>query len=191
MLDGGRLPGVYRAREFSYTGSAIARPSSTTGVARDEDQSHTSDMADWYTTREHQPGVWLVSEPPHVNCFLVAGRERALLVDTGLGFAPIREVVDGLTGLPVVVVNTHYHWDQVGGNPPFSDVAIHEAGEAKLRRGPDMDKIRPYADWARHVLERFGEFRALDEELFWLATEETTPRPLPDGFDPRSWTIAP
>ncbi|HEX6231394.1 MAG TPA: MBL fold metallo-hydrolase [Actinomycetota bacterium] len=148
-------------------------------------------MGGWYATREHQPGVWLVSEPPHVNCYLITGRERALLVDTGLGFAPIREVVDGLTGLPVLVVNTHYHWDHVGGNTAFSDIAIHEAGETALRRGPDMDEIRPYADWARHILERFGEFQALDEELFWWVTEETAPRSLPEGFDPARWTIAP
>lgn len=54
-----------------------------------------------------------------------------------------------------------------------------------------MDEIRPYADRARRVLERFGELRALDEELFWFATEETTPRPFPEGFDPGSWAIAP
>jgi glyoxylase-like metal-dependent hydrolase (beta-lactamase superfamily II) len=152
---------------------------------------HTPRMSDWYVTREHQPGVWLVSEPPHVNCFLVTGRERAVLVDTGLGFVPVRDVIDELTELPVLVVNTHYHWDHVGGNAAFPEISIHEAGAAELRRGPDMDAIRPYAEWAGHVLERFGEFRALDEELFWFVTEETTPRPLPEGFDLGAWHIAP
>ncbi len=147
-------------------------------------------MGDGYAIREHQPGVWLVSEPPHVNCFLVAGRERAVLVDTGLGIVPIREVVERLTDLPLVVVNTHHHWDHVGGNAGFSDIAIHEAGEGELRRGPDMDEIRPYVGWARGMLERFGEFRAVDEELFWFLTEEMTPRAFPDGFDPEDWTIA-
>jgi len=145
----------------------------------------------WYAVREHQPGVWLVGEPPHVNSFLVVGRELAVLIDTGLGFVPIRDVIDGLTELPVLVVNTHYHWDHVGGNAAFSEIAIHERGEDRLRRGPDMEEIRPYADRARRVLERYGGFRALDEELFWFATDETTPRPLPDGFDPERWTIAP
>jgi len=43
----------------------------------------------WFQTRQLHAGVWLVAEPSHVNTWLVAGRERAVLLDTGLGIAPI------------------------------------------------------------------------------------------------------
>ncbi len=43
----------------------------------------------WFATEQIEPGTWLVGEPGHVNCFLVVGTERAVLVDTGLGIADI------------------------------------------------------------------------------------------------------
>jgi glyoxylase-like metal-dependent hydrolase (beta-lactamase superfamily II) len=145
----------------------------------------------WFATREHQPGVWLVAAPPHVNCFLVTGRERAVLIDTGLGIGDIRRAVAALTDLDVAVVNTHYHWDHVGGNDGFANIAIHELGAERLRRGPDPGTLERYAPYARRMLERFGEFRATDEEFFAFLADETTPRPLPADFDFATWTIPP
>jgi len=62
-------------------------------------------------------------------CYLVIGEERAALVDTGLGLADIKAVVDSLTELPVTVLLTHSHWDHVGGAYAFDDVWCYE-GEA-------------------------------------------------------------
>jgi glyoxylase-like metal-dependent hydrolase (beta-lactamase superfamily II) len=143
----------------------------------------------WFATREHQPGVWLVAAPPHVNCFLVAGRDRAILIDTGLGIGDVRGAVTALTDLDVLVVNTHYHWDHSGGNSAFDDIAIHELGAERLRRGPDMAKLEPYAAYSRRMLERIGDFRATDEEFFGFLSDETMPRPLPDDFDFATWKI--
>jgi hypothetical protein len=33
----------------------------------------------WFATEEVEPGTWLVGEPGHGNCFLVAGADRAML----------------------------------------------------------------------------------------------------------------
>ena len=145
----------------------------------------------WFSTRQHQPGVWLVAAPPHVNSFLVTGRERAVLVDTGLGIGDIGRTVSDLTDLDVAVVNTHYHWDHVGGNDRFADIAIHELGEENLRRGPDRAMLESYIPYAQEIIRRFGEFRLTDEAFFGFLADETTPRPLPDGFDFARWTIAP
>jgi glyoxylase-like metal-dependent hydrolase (beta-lactamase superfamily II) len=141
----------------------------------------------WYATREHQPGVWLVAAPPHVNAFLVAGAERAILIDTGPGIGDIRGAVTALTDLDVAVVNTHYHWDHSGGNSRFDDIAIHELGAEKLQRGPDAAKLESYAGYAHRMLDRFGEFRVTDEEFFGFLSDETTPRALPDDF--ATWKI--
>jgi len=143
----------------------------------------------WFATREHQPGVWLVAAPPHVISFLVAGRERAILIDTGLGIGDVRGAVTALTDLDVLVVNTHYHWDHSGGNSAFDDIAIHEPGAERLPRGPDMAKLEPYAAYSRRMLERIGEFRATDEEFFGFLSDETMPRQFPHGFDFADWRI--
>jgi glyoxylase-like metal-dependent hydrolase (beta-lactamase superfamily II) len=145
----------------------------------------------WFATRELERGVWLVAEPAHVNCFLVAGRERAVLIDSGLGIADVRSIVESLTDLDVMVANTHHHWDHVGGNDRFSDVAIHELGEGHLRAGDDLAFAEKYIAFTRELLQRFAEFKALDRPYFELLADETTPRQLPEGFDPASWRIAP
>ncbi|MEO6529742.1 MAG: MBL fold metallo-hydrolase [Specibacter sp.] len=59
-----------------------------------------------------------------VNMGLVIGEERALVVDTGCGPRHAREIllaVRTLTALPLVVVNTHAHWDHFFGNAVFKD----------------------------------------------------------------------
>lgn len=145
----------------------------------------------WFATRELAPGTWLVAEPTHVNSFLVAGRDRAVLIDSGLGIGDIRSIVESLTPLDVLVANTHHHWDHVGGNASFSEVAIHELGAERLRVGNEMRFAEAYLEYTRERLERFGEFRDLDRRYFDLLAEETTPRPLPHGFDPGAWRVAP
>ena len=80
---------------------------------------------DWFTVYAVAPGVFAVTEPRQyegVTSFLVIGSNRALLFDSGLGVAGIRDVVRRLTTLPVTVVNSHTHFDHVGGNREFEDV---------------------------------------------------------------------
>ena len=58
--------------------------------------------------------------------YLVIGRDCAMLVDTGAGLGPLREVVEKLTDKPVFVVNTHGHMDHVMGNYEFEEVYLNE-----------------------------------------------------------------
>jgi glyoxylase-like metal-dependent hydrolase (beta-lactamase superfamily II) len=145
----------------------------------------------WFATRELEPGTWLVAEPTHVNSYLVAGRRRAVLIDSGLGIGDVRAIVDSLTDLDVMVANTHHHWDHVGGNAAFDQVAIHELGADHLRAGHDMPFAEAYIEYTRERLEQLAAFQDLDHRYFELLSDETTPRPLPPGFDPAAWKIPP
>lgn len=58
--------------------------------------------------------------------YLVIGMDCAMLVDTGSGLGPLREVVEKLTDKPVFVVNTHGHMDHVMGNYEFEEVYLNE-----------------------------------------------------------------
>ncbi len=81
---------------------------------------------EWFEVYEVRDGVFAIYEPgqfEEVISFLVLGEEKALLFDTGLGIAPIRPVVERLTGLPVTVLNSHSHYDHVGGNHEFDEIA--------------------------------------------------------------------
>lgn len=81
-------------------------------------------MADWFDIQKAGQGIFMLREPGHVQSYLVCGRDRAALIDTGMGVADIRAAVAGVTGLPVTVLNTHWHFDHIGGNRLFSDIRI-------------------------------------------------------------------
>jgi glyoxylase-like metal-dependent hydrolase (beta-lactamase superfamily II) len=79
----------------------------------------------WFEVYRIRPGIFAIYEPhqlEEVISYLVVGRDKALLFDTGMGIGNIGAVVAGLTKLPVSVVNSHTHNDHVGDNWRFSDV---------------------------------------------------------------------
>ncbi len=145
----------------------------------------------WFATRPLGAGVHLVSEPVHVNCFLVEGADRAVLVDTGLGIANIGEVVGQLTRLPIAVVNTHYHYDHTGGNHAFEDIAIHGYGDPSLTEPVPDSLYSSYIEYTTRMTAAFSQFRRLDKLFFHLLTDETTARSFPDGFDSGKWHSEP
>ena len=143
----------------------------------------------WFATRELPDGVFLVAEPAHVNSFLVVGSDRAALIDSGLGIGRVRPVVEALTDRPVSVVNTHYHWDHVGGNEEFEESAIHEFGAKPLEERFSAEELQPYLAFIDFVTENAPAFRELDEQIFGFQADETTPRTLPDTFDRNAWRL--
>ncbi len=72
------------------------------------------------------PGVLrTVGTPVDVNCVLVLGRDRALVIDTGStaeeGTRLLADVLGLAGGRELVVVNTHAHYDHCFGNFAFQD----------------------------------------------------------------------
>ena len=106
-------------------------------------------IQDWFDVRELQPGIISIREPLHdedVRSYLVIGTERAILIDTGMGIGNIKEVVESLTSLPVSVLNSHSHWDHIGGNWRFNDILIHEAEADELPIDYPVDRYRSAFD---------------------------------------------
>lgn len=146
---------------------------------------------EWFDVRELEPHVWLIAEPGHVNSFLVEGQDLAVLMDTGLGIADIRAVVERLSGKPVLVVNTHHHFDHSGGNLLFEDVAIHRTGERLLAQEPPAGLAAGYVEYVSRVFEAWQDYKQLDDVYFHLLARETLLRPFPDDFDATSYAIRP
>lgn len=145
----------------------------------------------WFQTREVARGVWLLAEPSHVNTWLVGGTERAALLDTGLGIAPIRPRAVRATPLPLSVVNTHYHFDHTGGNHEFEDIAIHELGAPLLGQEVPREVLDAYLSYTERLLKAAETYRQLDHEFFHLLNADSDPQPLPQQFDPNGWSIKP
>ncbi len=101
----------------------------------------------WFAITEPEPGTFVIEEPFHdeqVKSCLIVGEQRAILLDTGMGVANIREVVDRLTDRPILVVNSHAHWDHIGDNHRFDEIWIHEAESGALQAGVGNEILHPW-----------------------------------------------
>lgn len=95
-------------------------------------------MKDWFTIDKIDEYTYVISEYRHweeTHCYLLNGKERSLLIDTGLGICNISEVIEKLTDKPVTAVATHVHWDHIGGYKYFPDFYVHQAEESWLNGG--------------------------------------------------------
>ena len=54
-----------------------------------------------------------------VRFFLLAGKERALLIDSGMQTRNAKELAEELTDLPISLLNTHADPDHIGSNHEF------------------------------------------------------------------------
>jgi glyoxylase-like metal-dependent hydrolase (beta-lactamase superfamily II) len=124
----------------------------------------------WFEVYRIRPGVFAIYEPhqsEEVISYLVLGSERALLFDTGLGISNIRKLAQGLTSLPVSVLNSHTHNDHVGDNWRFDDIYAM-----------DTDFTRRNANGSRQDAQAE------------IAPGEICGE-LPSGFSPRDYTTRP
>lgn len=81
--------------------------------------------SNWYKVYQVGKGVIAIVEPynfEEVISYLIVGNTKALLFDTGMGVESIAEIVKQLTKLPVMVINSHTHYDHIGGNYEFENV---------------------------------------------------------------------
>ncbi len=65
--------------------------------------------------------TWRI-EDDGVRLFLLAGTEKALLIDSGMNLNSAREIASGLTGLPLSLLNTHADRDHIGSNEQFDEI---------------------------------------------------------------------
>ncbi len=102
-------------------------------------------MNDWFQVTEVAEDVHAILEPNHaeeVISYLILGRERAILLDTGMGIGDIHRLVRGITDRPITVVNSHYHWDHVGDNHRFGCIAIHAVESHLLEQDAPEQTLR-------------------------------------------------
>lgn len=89
----------------------------------------------WYETRPVGDGVTYIGEPfikefYRCNIWHVRGRDRDMLVDSGMGVVSLREHVPMVTERPCVAVASHTHFDHIGCHHEFDERWVHrdEAG---------------------------------------------------------------
>ena len=82
----------------------------------------------WFTIDKIDNETIIISEYRHweeTHCYLLNGKEKSLLIDTGLGISNIYDEVRKLTDKPIAAVATHIHWDHIGGHKYFPEFYAH------------------------------------------------------------------
>lgn len=83
---------------------------------------------------------WRV-EDHGVRFFLLVGEERALLIDSGMRVENARDIAEGITDLPISLLNTHADRDHIGSNGQFEEFYMHPAEEPNLRKSGNQGKF--------------------------------------------------
>lgn len=81
--------------------------------------------SNWFEVYQITSNIIAIYEPgqfEEVISYLIIGEQKALLWDTGTGIGDIRKVVDHLTDKEIMVLNSHTHYDHVGGNYQFENI---------------------------------------------------------------------
>jgi len=86
--------------------------------------------------------TWRV-EDQGVRFFLLAGTEKALLIDSGMSVHNAREIAQSLTDRPLLLLNTHADRDHTGSNGEFSSFYMHPADEPAYRQGGGQGQVLP------------------------------------------------
>jgi glyoxylase-like metal-dependent hydrolase (beta-lactamase superfamily II) len=92
----------------------------------------------WFELSHISDDITLLWEPhvvPLMRCNIwhVRGRDRDLIIDTGMGIASLREAAQHLLHHDVTAVATHTHSDHVGGHHEFAHTLVHELEADNLR----------------------------------------------------------
>jgi glyoxylase-like metal-dependent hydrolase (beta-lactamase superfamily II) len=131
-----------------------------------------TERTDWFAMQQVSDGIFHVTEPFYradyrCNIYIVKGRDRDIVIDTGLGLASLKEFIAPVTQNPLLVCS-HSHYDHMGSNWEFDQRVIHPT-EADIVAHPTRENT--YADP-------------------FLETEDFYELPWPD-FDTTEWLPQP
>jgi glyoxylase-like metal-dependent hydrolase (beta-lactamase superfamily II) len=126
----------------------------------------------WFEVYKVDPEVYVFYEPgqaEEVISYLILGAEKAALIDTGCGIGDVKKLAREFTNLPIMVVNTHSHYDHIAQNYLFDEIAIFDC---------------PYS---RHAAKKGRTV----EQMASLLAEGFVWKPLPPDFDRTNYHVPP
>lgn len=82
---------------------------------------------DYFTHERLSERLYRITDLTGVCCYLTIGSQKACLLDTCNGVGNIKEYVEKITNLPIIVILTHGHLDHMGGAGLFENVYMNHA----------------------------------------------------------------
>lgn len=112
-----------------------------------------SNSKDWFEIIKLKDYLYVIRErldeidprfyTTYTNIYLLIGSHSALLIDTGSGLFPLKPVVNDLIlDKTLIVINTHSHFDHVGGNHEFDKIHIHKKEQDQILKPHDISFLK-------------------------------------------------
>ncbi|MEQ9488487.1 MAG: MBL fold metallo-hydrolase [Alphaproteobacteria bacterium] len=135
----------------------------------------------WFSHRAFDDDITLIWEnfaAPWMRCNIwhVRGRDRDLVIDTGMGVKPLKAEVARLSDRPLTAISTHAHFDHMGGAHEF-DTRLGHRCEADIHADPTAENSVYDGYLVAEAFER------LSEDEFDISTYSVTPAPLTGYLD--------
>ena len=97
----------------------------------------------WYQTQNIADDITYISEVfikefYRCNIWHVRGRDKDMLVDSGMGVVSLREYVPLVSEKPTIAVASHTHFDHVGCHHEFEERMVH-ASESNILTSPTRE----------------------------------------------------
>ncbi|WP_172299216.1 MBL fold metallo-hydrolase [Pseudoruegeria sp. HB172150] len=141
----------------------------------------------WYVSRRLDERITLITEP-HVhpifsaNMYLVEGSDKDLIIDTGMGVAPLRPFIESLradNAKPLICLTTHTHVDHFGAVQEFDIRLVHTLGTEELAEPPAYSLNS--SDLPARLVENFVK---AGYTPLWPLLIDAVPY---DGYDPATY----
>ncbi len=105
---------------------------------------------DYFLIEPIDSQTYAIGEPRYLQqnfSYLIIGEERAVLFDAGPGHRDIRGVAESLTELPITFVPSHFHYDHVGNQVTFDQVAVVDLPYLRARATDNQLTL----NWQEHL----------------------------------------
>lgn len=121
-------------------------------------RENVTENGNLYGKWEIAENTWCITDGWHNFTYLLIGKEKAMLIDSCSGEGNIRAVVESITEKPVIVLNTHGHFDHTGGNSCWPEAWMTKEAALQAREpfSPEHAKwfyAKPYPDYRIHLIE--------------------------------------
>lgn len=124
-----------------------------------------SNSQQWFETIKHKEYLYVIRErldeidprfyTTYINLYLIVGSHSALLIDTGSGLFPLKPIIKQLVNEKILkVINTHSHFDHIGGNHEFDKIYIHKKEHKLISKPHDITFLRDSSKEIVNIYEK-------------------------------------
>ena len=141
----------------------------------------------YYSAEEFADGSYKIYnngvERPFAYCYLIVGKDYALLIDSIIGLGNVKKFCETLTDKKINLVNTHAHSDHIGGNFFFDCCYMHPRDMALAAQSYGYKKEQLYEMALQSSPAEYRDRIVLDDNFADWDPIKTLPVYGGDAFD--------